>query len=270
MRTAAVVEAHAANASFDDAFDGSAPAGVKGGDDALAAIGHQNRDAIGGLHGEQQTGLGGDVAVGAARSGAGCIGRRGLEDKVGVDLLEGEDWGSVAAGNGLGQQAAVGEDDCAFVGRGETEIQLAGRVFGAIGAAQAAFPGAESAPKPGKIPAGNGQPFDAVGGAAGNGKGRGELLGSDADKAGGTGRAGTAGLRAARVADQACLHEEGVEQFGIRRSGRRKGGGFRTGRRPHRSFDSIENREQGNEGTRELRDEGTEGLRNQGTEGLRD
>ena len=177
LRTGAVVETHAANAGFDDALDGSAPAGVEGGDDALPAIGYQNRDAIGGLHGEQQAGLGGDLAVGAAR---GWAGRRrsgaGVDDKVGVELLEGEERSCGVAGDGFGQQAAVGEDGFAVVGRGEAEIQLAGRVFGAIGTAQTAFPGAESAAKPGKIPAGNGQPFDAVGGAAGDGEGRARVL----------------------------------------------------------------------------------------------
>ena len=152
------------------------------GNDALPAIGHQNRDAIGGLHGEQQAGHIANLAVGAARAlptrvGAcrpGCIGAGGLvrvsarnfDDKVRMELAEGEDRGCGVAGDGFGQQAAVGEDGCAVVGRGEAKIQLAGCVFSAIGTAQAAGTCTEPAPKPGKIPAGNGQPFDSVGGAA--------------------------------------------------------------------------------------------------------
>jgi len=213
----AVVEAHAADAGFDNALDGSAPSGVECSDDALAAVGHQNRDAIGGLHSEEEAGLGGDLSVGAARSGAIRVGASGLEDEVRMKLAKGEERGLRVAGYGFGQQAAVGEDGGAVVARGEAEIQLAGRVFGAIGAGETALSGAESAPKPGKIPARNGQPFDSVCGMAGNGNGRREFFRSGTIE---TGRPGGAGLLTAWIADEACLTVERVKQFESGNSGR--------------------------------------------------
>jgi hypothetical protein len=163
------------------------------------------------------------------------------------------------AGDGFGEEAAVGENGGAVVGLGEAEIQFARRVRFAgrgvrtIGAGQAAFAGAESAGKPGKVPAGNGQPFDSVVGAERDGNGRSEFFGSGAIESrlpGGTGRLGDAGLRAARVVDKACLPIEGVKRRDVRRGDCRKSGRFGTGRRPHRSFDSIESRDRGTEGTR--------------------
>ncbi len=203
-RAGAVEEPHAADAGFDDALGGAAPAGVEGGNDTQAAIGHQNRDAISGLHSEEQAWLGGDFTVGAARRGPERVGARGADDKVGVDLFEGDDGGCGVAGDGLGQETPVGEDGGAVVVRGKTEIQLArlggqaGRVVGAVGAAQAAFSGAETGTKPGKIPAGNGEPFDSVGGAAAGGTRRGEFFRSvgGRDAAGSAGRGcGRCGLR---------------------------------------------------------------------------
>jgi hypothetical protein len=57
-----------------------------------------------------------------------------LDDKVRVELLKGEERDSGVSGDGLGQQAAVGENSGAIIGRGEAKIEFAGRVFTAIGA----------------------------------------------------------------------------------------------------------------------------------------
>ena len=70
-----------------------------------------------------------------------------------------------AAGYRLDQQAAIFKNDCAVVFRGESKIQLAGRVLNAVGAAAAAFPGAEAGPEPGEtLPSGDRQPVHSVGG----------------------------------------------------------------------------------------------------------
>ena len=156
------------------------------------------------------------MPVGAARRGAERVRGRGVDDQVRVELAEGEDWGSGVAGDGLGQEAPVAQNVGAVVAFGKAEIQLARRVAGAVGAAHASFPGAESGPKPGKIPAGNREPLDAVGGAAAGGARRAQFFGSAAV---GAGRPGAVASRATRIAHEPCLPKEGVKGFECRRSG---------------------------------------------------
>jgi hypothetical protein len=108
---------------------------VERGDDALPAIGHQYRDAIRSLHGEQQAGLIGDLAVGAARALPARVSARAFDHKVRMELLQGEDRSFGVSADGLGQQAAVSEDGLAVVGCGKAKIQLARRIFSAINVA---------------------------------------------------------------------------------------------------------------------------------------
>ena len=100
-------------------------------------------------------------------------------------------------------------DRFAIVGGGEAQVQFAGRVFSAVGSAQASLAGAEPCPKPGKVPAGNGEPLDAVGGAGGTGAGAVSSSGVGAFKTAGRGRARA--HPAARTARKAGPGETGVD-----------------------------------------------------------
>jgi len=81
----AELHVHPANRFDDDALESAAPAGMNGGDGALFRIDEENRDAVGGLHTEQEAGTVGGGGIAAAGLG-GC----GVEkmDYVGMDLLE--------------------------------------------------------------------------------------------------------------------------------------------------------------------------------------
>ena len=167
LRAGAECETHAADAGFDNTFKGAAPAGVEGGDGALLAIGDEDGNAIGGLNGEEQAGVRGDLSVGLVRVRAGGVGGDGMNDAVGMKLAKGDQGRCGIGCDGLGEETPVAQDGFAIVGGSETEVQLARRGVGGVGMAEAALARGESCPEPGKIPAGNRQPLDAVGGEAG-------------------------------------------------------------------------------------------------------
>src|SRR5580698_6355922 len=66
-----------------------------------------------------------------------------------MDLAESDERSGWIAGHGLGKQLPVASNCLPVVGSGKAKVQVAGRVFNAIGAAQSALAGAEGMPKPG-------------------------------------------------------------------------------------------------------------------------
>jgi len=59
-RTSTKVEPHLPYAFFDDPLDGSAPTGVKNSDGPALRVNEDDREAIGGLDGQQKPGRGRD------------------------------------------------------------------------------------------------------------------------------------------------------------------------------------------------------------------
>jgi len=144
---AAEFELHAANRFFGDAGQGAAPAGVNGGDGTFPRIDKKNRDAIGGLDGEEDAGAvgGGGIAF------AGVLDRRRHEmDDIGVDLLESREVEIRGAQSGL-KFASIGEDVFASVPFHEAEVQ---DLFG-FESTCAAGAGAEGVDKPGEFAEGS-------------------------------------------------------------------------------------------------------------------
>lgn len=129
-----------------------------------------------------------------------------------MDLAKGDERSSGVAGDGLGQQAAIAEDGGAVVLCGKAEIELARCVFCAVGAGPTSDTRTESAPKPGKVPTGNGQPLNSVGSAMGNWAARGQLFRGETIKTRGALRPGVAELWPARTATEPCLFKEGIER----------------------------------------------------------
>ena len=89
------------------------------------------------------------------------------------NCLRARDKGCGVAGDGFGQQAAVGEDCFAVVGRGEAEIGLGGGAR-RNGRGSSALPGAKSLQSQ-EDPTGNRDPFDGVGAQRGTGRAGGAL-----------------------------------------------------------------------------------------------
>lgn len=199
LRAGAEGETHGPDAGFDDTLDCSAPAGMKGGDGALLAIGNQHGNAVGGLNGEEQAGFRGHLSVSPVRMGAPGVGADGVDDEVGVELTERDERRCGIGCNGLGEETPVAMDSFAIVDGGKTEVQLArqggqtrGAVIvgtpGAVSTAQATLARGEACPKPGKVPAGDREPLDAVGCAERNRWRSRELFGSVAFELGIAGR----------------------------------------------------------------------------------
>ena len=84
FRFAAKMHAHVADGFGGDAAQGTAPAGVDGGDGTFFGIDQQNRDAVGGLDCEQQARTIGDGSVGV--DGFHWVGVE-LADQIGVELF---------------------------------------------------------------------------------------------------------------------------------------------------------------------------------------
>ena len=243
LRAGAESQTHASDAGFDDALDGSAPAGMKGGDSALLAIGDKDGDAVGGLNGEEEAGVRGHLSIGLVRMLAGDVGADGMNDAVGVELAERDERRFGIGCDGLGEETPVAKDgfaiDFAIGGSGEAEVQLArdggqaqgggqagrvgdvGKTLGAVGPAEAALARAEPCPEPGKFPAGDWQPLDAVGGKAGNRLCWPEFVGREAFQLRGP---------VARV-DAALVHEASLSETGFER---RRGFHFLAESRGHR------------------------------------
>jgi len=142
-RLAAEFETHAANGFLGDAGERALPTRMDGGDGVFLGINEKDRDAIGGLHGEEQTGTVRDGGVALARK----RGRGGEQaDRVGVDLLQRLERKLFRAECGL-QEAAVFGDVFARVPFHEAEIEL--RL--AIEWADATGPRAETVDQPGEF-----------------------------------------------------------------------------------------------------------------------
>ena len=140
---AAKFEAQAAHGLFGDAGERTLPPRMNGSDGAFLGIHDKDRNAIGGLHGEEQAGTIRDGGVAFAR-----VGRRGGEhvNRVRVDLLERHEREIFGAERGL-QEAAVFGDVFARVPFHEAEIEnLPG-----IELADAAGARAECVDKPGEL-----------------------------------------------------------------------------------------------------------------------
>ena len=100
--------AHLAERFLHDARERAAPAGVDGGDGAAARVGKQDRDAVGGLHGEQEARRLRDERVGARRLGGDA--RTGENvDHVGVKLARGDEGPIGGAERGGETQSARGD-----------------------------------------------------------------------------------------------------------------------------------------------------------------
>ena len=110
---------HPANRFQDDALERAAPPRVDCGDYAAFGIGKENRNAVGGLHGEEESGSAGDRSVAARR-----LLRRTVEDidDVRVELPERSELQILRAERGK-KRAAIRENRFAFVPAGKTEIQ---------------------------------------------------------------------------------------------------------------------------------------------------
>ncbi len=103
---AAKFEAQAADGFFGDAGERALPTRMNRGDGAFFGINEKDRNAIGGLHGEEQAG-----AIGGGGVALACVtGRRGEEvDHVGVDLLERREREIFSAERGLQEAAVLGD-----------------------------------------------------------------------------------------------------------------------------------------------------------------
>ena len=113
--------------------------------------------------------------------GTGCVGADGVDDAVGMELMESDQRGFgspvTASARRRRLRLTVARLSASVKPRFNSPARRAAVAFGAIGAAEAAFARGESGPEPGKIPARDGQPFDAVGRAARDGRGRGQFFG---------------------------------------------------------------------------------------------
>ncbi len=139
-RLAAEFEAHAADSFFGDAGERTFPTRMHGGDSVFLWIDEKNRNAIGGLHGEEQAGAirGGGIAL--ARI-SGCVGEK--VNHVGVDLFERRESEIFGTERGL-QEPAIFGDVFARVPFHEAEIEN----WPAIERTDAAGPRAESVDEP--------------------------------------------------------------------------------------------------------------------------
>jgi len=140
---AAEFELEAADGLLGDAGEGAAPAGMDGGNRALFWIDQKNRDAIGGLDGQEQSRMmrGGSVAL----AGFGC-GPGEHANCVRVDLLQRNESKIGSTESGL-KEAAIFKDVFAGVPFHEAEIE---DFFGFEGA-HAAGAGAEPVDEPRKF-----------------------------------------------------------------------------------------------------------------------
>ena len=127
----------------DDAPEGTAPAGMNGGDGALLGIDEENRNAVGGLDAQEEAGAVGDGGIALAG-----LGRRGVDqmDDIGMDLLQRNELEIGCAKGGL-EAAAVFEDVFLGVPFGEAEIENS---FAALTANTAGL-GAEAVDEPGEF-----------------------------------------------------------------------------------------------------------------------
>lgn len=102
-RVGAEVHLHGADGFGGDAGKGAAPASVDGGDGAFFGVDEEDRDAVGGLDGQEEAGTVGDAGVATAGIGWG-----GVEevDHVGVELFEGDE-GKIGGACGRLEAAAV-------------------------------------------------------------------------------------------------------------------------------------------------------------------
>lgn len=110
---------HGANGFGDDAGQSAAPTRVNCGNSAPFRVDQEDRNAVGGLHGEEEARSIGDHSI--TTTG---LGGRGVEDvnDVGVDLPQRGEWKIGGAEGGL-QEAAVFENIFARVPIGEAEVE---------------------------------------------------------------------------------------------------------------------------------------------------
>src|SRR6202048_5310115 len=89
----------------------------------------------------------------------------GDDDQAGVNLADREEWGCGVARDGLSEEPAVAEGIFAGILSGKAKIQFGRGTFRSVGGGDAAATGAEAVPEPGNlVPAGDGNPLNAVGG----------------------------------------------------------------------------------------------------------
>src|ERR1700738_4156713 len=89
----------------------------------------------------------------------------GDDDQARVNLADREEGGCGVARDGLSEEPAVAEDGFAGVLGGKAKIQFGRGTFRSVGGGDAAATGAEAVPEPGNlVPAGDGNPLNAVGG----------------------------------------------------------------------------------------------------------
>ena len=135
LRARAEKHAHAADGFFSDAFQGAAPAGMNRGDDAVVGVGQQNGNAIGGLHGDEQSGSRGDERVALQN-----VRRHDFDNvnDVGMNLAESDELHGLRAERFL-KEAAVFFHARAFVPIAEAQVQDGlGRFRSRVGILEAA------------------------------------------------------------------------------------------------------------------------------------
>ena len=92
----------------------------------LLAVGDEDGNAIGGLNGEEQARLGGDLPVGFVRVARGQRRQRmAVDDAVGMKLAERDERSCGIGRDGFGEETPVAEDGFAIVSGGEAEVQFA-------------------------------------------------------------------------------------------------------------------------------------------------
>jgi hypothetical protein len=135
----------------------------------VLAVGHQHRDAVGGLDPQKKAGLIGQQAVAEPGFCAGGVFGAGNNQGGGMNLADGYQRRGWVSGDCFSQEPAVPRDSFPLIIGRKAKIQLARGVFVTISSANAAPAGAETVPKPAYFfPTGNRQPLNAVCGYAGN------------------------------------------------------------------------------------------------------
>lgn len=118
-RICAEMHLHLADGFGGDASKSATPARMDGGDGALFRIDEEDRDAVGGLHGEEKARAIGDGGVATAGIEWGVVKEM---DDIGMDLLE-RDEGKVGSAKGGLEAAAIFEDVFARVPVGEAQVE---------------------------------------------------------------------------------------------------------------------------------------------------
>ncbi len=165
LRARPKLELHPSDTVFDDAFHGSAPAGMEGSDDFAYGVGNKDGNTVGGLNSQQNSGLMGQDAVSFARWRRRLNGgvRLWNDKQAGVNLAQRNEGGGGIARDRFSEETAVANDMLALILSRKAQIQLARGAFRCVGSRETALTAAEAVPEPGEpLPTGDGDEMNAV------------------------------------------------------------------------------------------------------------